>query len=237
MSLEDLKLELSAKQAVTGTSADSTNVIDFGKDDNKISGNVHGAGYLNIQCCADITPAGAKASGTVTLSAVPDADDTLAIAGTTAKFVAADPAEGEILIGADVAKTIENIIAFNFGTSVKLSVKEAGVISVEATAAGTAGNSITMAKSSDGITLSGATLSGGVATNTVTVKLKDSSDGVDYTDVPGCSVVFADAKAGDRACLRVFPVLKRFVKVSYGATSSLTAGKWDAYIGAPIAEH
>ena len=62
MSLKDLKLEFSDKQAVTGTSATSTNSLDLGLDENNLSGNVHGAGYFNVQCCKAVEPAAAAAA-------------------------------------------------------------------------------------------------------------------------------------------------------------------------------
>lgn len=130
MSLKDLKLEFSNKQAVTGTSATSTNKLDLGLETNNLSGNVHGGGYLNVQCCKNIAP----------------------------------------------------------------------------------------------------------AENTVTIKLQDSDNGTDFTDVAGASLTFVKPLKGTQGCLRI-PTVKRYVQVSYSATTSLTDGKWDAYIGAPIAKH
>lgn len=130
MSLIDDKLIFSEKQAVTGTSANSTNTLDFGLEENKVSGNVHGAGYLNVQCCENIAP----------------------------------------------------------------------------------------------------------GSNTVTIKLQDSANGSSFSDVAGGSVTLANPVKGTQACLRL-PTLKRYVRLVYGAASSLTAGKWDAYIGQPISKH
>lgn len=130
MSLKDLKLEFSDKQAVTGTSSTSTNKLDLGLAENNISGNVHGGGYLNVQCCENIAP----------------------------------------------------------------------------------------------------------AQNTVTIKLQDSDNGTNFTDVAGASLTFVNPLKGAQGCLRI-PTVKRYVQVAYVATSSLTGGKWDAYIGAPIAKH
>ena len=236
MSLIDLKLEFSDKQAVTGTSATSTNILDLGLEVNNISGNVHGGGYLNVQCCKDITPAGEIASGTVTFSANPDANDTLKIDDTTITFVASTPSDGEVLIGDTVAETIENVLAVDFGDNVELTKTGTTEITVSAVAKGTAGNSIALVKSSDAITVSGATLSGGVASNTVTVKLQDSDDNSNFADVVGGELKLIDATKGTQGCLRV-PTVKRYVRVAYAATTSLTDGKWDAYIGAPISKH
>lgn len=236
MSLKDLKLEFSDKQAVTGTSADSTNMLNLGLETNNLSGNVHGGGYLNVQCCKTVAPIAAAASGKVTFSANPSANDTLSINSVQVKFVSGTPDEGEIKIGTDLAATIASLLDVDFGDEVALTKTDDGEITVTATSKGTSGNSIALAKSSTAITLSGATLSGGVASNTVTVKLQDSDNGTDFSDVAGSTITLADPEAGAQGCLRL-PVLRKYVKVVYGATASLTDGKWDAYIGAPIAKH
>lgn len=236
MSLKDLKLEFSDKQAVTGTSATSTNTLDLGLETNNLSGNVHGGGYLNVQCCKTVAPVAKAASGTVTFSANPSANDTLSINSVQVKFVSGTPDEGEIKIGTDLAATIASLLDVDFGDEVALTKTDDGEITVKATSKGTSGNSIALAKSSTAITLSGATLSGGVAANTVTVKLQDSDNGTDFSDVAGSTVTMVDPEAGAQGCLRL-PVLRKYVKVVYGATASLTDGKWDAYIGAPIAKH
>lgn len=103
---------------------------------------------------------GVQASGTATFSDVPSADDTLTIGETELKFVSDDPGEGEVKIGADVSATIDAIIAA-LPADVEGS-KASSVLTIKAKAAGTAGNSIALAKSSAAITLSGDTLSGGV---------------------------------------------------------------------------
>lgn len=51
MSLIDSKLEFSSRQDVIGVDADgvySDNIIDLGLEENHLSGNRHGAGYLNV---------------------------------------------------------------------------------------------------------------------------------------------------------------------------------------------
>lgn len=191
---------------------------------------------MNVQCCKTPAPVGAAASGTVTFSENPAEDDTLTINAVQVKFVDGEPGDGEIAIGADLDATIDSLLDASFGAEVSLKKTGEGEITVAAVSKGTAGNSIALAKSSDAITLSGATLSGGVASNTVTVKLQDSDNGADFSDVAGTTITLVDPEAGAKGCIRL-PVLKRYVKVVYGATASLTDGKWDAYIGAPIAEH
>lgn len=235
MSLKDLKLEFSDKQAVTGTSADSTNTLDLGLETNNLSGNVHGGGYLNVQCCKDIAPVAEKASGKFTFEANPVADNTIGIDDVVYTFVASDAGDDEILLGATLAKTMENIVAKSY-PGVTFAITGDDEITVTAVTPGTDGNSIQLKKNSSNISISGTYLSGGTASNVVTAKLQDSDNGTDFTDVVGGSVTLTDPVAGSQACIRL-PVLKRYVKVAYGATRSLTDGKWDAYIGAPIAKH
>lgn len=235
MSLKDLKLEFSDKQAVTGTSANSTNTLDLGLETNNLSGNVHGGGYLNVQCCKDIAPVAEKASGKFTFEANPVADNTIGIDDAVYTFVASDAGDDEILLGATLAKTMENIVAKSY-PGVTFAITGDDEITVTAVTPGTDGNSIQLKKNSSNISISGTYLSGGTASNVVTVKLQDSDNGTDFTDVVGGAVTLTDPVAGSQACIRL-PVLKRYVKVAYGATRSLTDGKWDAYIGAPIAKH
>lgn len=106
------------------------------------------------------TTDGVKASGTITFAANPTADDTITVGTTTLTFKSADPGENEVLIGSDVAATIDNVIAA-LPDSVT-GAKSSGVLTITAVAAGTAGNSIALAKSGSDITVSGATLTGGV---------------------------------------------------------------------------
>lgn len=106
------------------------------------------------------TTDGVKASGTITFADQPTANDTITVGTTTLTFKSADPGENEVLIGTDLAATIDNVIAA-LPDSVTGS-KSSGVLTITAAAAGTAGNSIALAKSGSDITVSGATLSGGV---------------------------------------------------------------------------
>lgn len=107
------------------------------------------------------TVEGVQASGTATFSGQPSANDTLTIGETELTFVSAGPAEeGNVQIGSDLAATLDNIIAA-LPDSVEGS-KASSVLTIKAKAAGTAGNSIALAKSSSAITLSGSALSGGV---------------------------------------------------------------------------
>ena len=236
MSLIDDKLIFSEKQAVTGTSANSTNVLDFGLEENHVSGNVHGAGYLNVQCCVDAEPYALKATGKFTFEQNPVANNTIGIDSNVYTLVASDAGDDEILLGSTLAETMANIVAKGFGDDVTAAITADDEITITAVQPGTAGNSIQMKKNSSYISISGTYLSGGTAANSVSVKLQDSANGTDYSDVAGTSVSVSDPKAGSQVCVKL-PTLRRYVRVVYGATRSLTAGKWDAYVGQPISKH
>lgn len=236
MSLIDDKLIFSEKQAVTGTSATSTNTLDFGLEENNISGNVHGAGYLNVQCCVDTAPVAEKASAYFTFSAQPEANNTIGANNVSYTFVASNPDDDEILIGESLAETMKNIVAKDYGEEVSFAITGDDEITVTATTPGTDGNSIRITKNSGSISISANYLSGGTANNTVVAKLQDSDDGTNFADVNGGAITLVDPKKGTQGVLKA-PVLKRYVRVAYTATRSLTAGKWDAYIGQPISKH
>lgn len=105
--------------------------------------------------------AAVAASGTATFSANPSANDTLTVDGSVLKFVSSSPDAGEVKIESELAGTLDNVIAALPASVV--GSKSAGVLTITAAQAGTAGNSIAIAKSSSAITLSGAALSGGQA--------------------------------------------------------------------------
>lgn len=236
MSLIDDKLIFSEKQAVTGTSATSTNVLDFGLEINRVSGNVHGAGYLNVQCCVDAEPYALKATGKFTFEQNPVANNTIGVDSNVYTLVASDAGDDEILLGSTLAETMANIVAKGFGDDVTAEITDDDEITITAVQPGTDGNSIQLKKNSSYISISGTYLSGGTAANNVSVKLQESANNTDWADVTGTSVTVADPKAGSQVCVRL-PEVKRYVRVAYSATRSLTAGKWDAYIGQPTSKH
>lgn len=116
------------------------------------------------------------ASATATFSANPSASDTLTIAGTAVTFVASAPTGPQVLIGATLAATLSNLLTMLLASAdtglVKCSYSLSGsVLTIAANQysnagaqAGTAGNALTLAKTATAITVSGATLSGGLNT-------------------------------------------------------------------------
>ena len=127
---------------------------------------------------ASLVTDGVQASGTITFTGNPVADETIAIAGTTFTFKTAATTSAHIKLGSTPAETIENAARVirahpTVGPLVELSYT-ATVITVKAEEAGTAGNAYALAKAADDITVSGATLTGGVDQTKARVDVKSA---------------------------------------------------------------
>ncbi len=109
---------------------------------------------------------GEKAVGTITLSGVPTADDTITIGTETYTFKASASASTEITIGANASATIDNIVtALNTYSSICTAQKYSTTqLLVTYYLVGTAGNSIAFTESADNLTMNGSgTLGGTIA--------------------------------------------------------------------------
>lgn len=135
------------------------------------------------------TPAVA-ATGTVTFTENPSDGDTLQIGSVTYKFMTSPAAANDVAIKGTVDETAQNLAdvingdsgeAYAGTTSPSLDVSaevEAGVMTLTARTAGTAGNSLALVQTGDFANVSGATLSGGVNSSTSSV-----TDTVQLTNV------------------------------------------------------
>mgnify|MGYP000985312251 CR=1 FL=1 len=117
---------------------------------------------------------GARATNTIELTGQPDPGDTVTIQGTEITFVSGTPGANEVEIGALVADTANNLLAFLQASSdANIALMTYSKIGEEITATarvyGTAGNAYTLAKSGLNITIGGGTFSGGVAPDTLTI--------------------------------------------------------------------
>lgn len=124
---------------------------------------------------------GVKATGTISFSAPPAVDDTIAIGNKTYKFVAALGAANDVLIGSTAAASAANLnaainkgpgggIAYHNATVAHTQVDAslAGfVVTVTAKAAGVGGNAYALVEVGTGMTVSGATMTGGAASGAV----------------------------------------------------------------------
>lgn len=121
---------------------------------------------------SDSTGAGVSASGTITFSTAPTAADTVTINGVAITFVTGTPSGNQVLIGGTAATSAVNLNTFLQASSnaslAVLSYSVAGaVVTVTEKTVGTAGNSITLAKSSTALSLSASTLLGGLNASSV----------------------------------------------------------------------
>lgn len=105
------------------------------------------------------------ATGTVTVSGLPVADEHLTIGAQEFHFVAARAAAGQITISPDPTTQAVNIVAaIVLDLATVTATNLAGVVTVTAVAAGVAGNALTLTTNATGVAVSGAgTLTGGVA--------------------------------------------------------------------------
>lgn len=103
------------------------------------------------------------ATGSVTFSGLPIANETVTIGGTEIyTFKAAAAAPFEVTIGADANATGANLATVIGADSILVTgVNAAGVVTLTAISAGASGNSITLAEAATNTTVSGATLTGG----------------------------------------------------------------------------
>lgn len=139
--------------------------------------------------------AGSHASGSVTLTGNPANNDTLDVNGTTITFKTASPSGNQVLIGATPNDTANNLIAFlDASSDSNITASEYSlsglIITVTAAAIGTGGNAITLAKSGTNITVSGATLSGGVNASSVSFATAPGS-GTDISGLLALTSAFA----------------------------------------------
>lgn len=150
---------------------------------------------------------GVQASGTITLTGNPANGNTVVIKGTTVTFVTGTPSGNQVLIGADAAATaaaLQTFLAASADVNLAANVYNTigAVTTITARAYGTAGNSYGLTKVGANITVSGATLSGGVAADTLTV------NGTAITFVAssptGNQVLVGATAAGTAANLQVF---------------------------------
>lgn len=108
---------------------------------------------------------GAKATGTLTLTANPAANDTVTINGTVITFVASGATGMQVNIGASNTATAASLVALinaNPATFACTAAAPSNVVTLTASVAGYVGGPIALAKNSTAITASGLFLNGAV---------------------------------------------------------------------------
>lgn len=124
-------------------------------------------GAIGLVTPSAIAPT-AAATGSITFTGLPLADETVTVNGVAFTAKASGATGAQFNIGADVTET-----ALNFATVLNASVHASisvatytpalGVVSIAYDTAGTAGNAFTLTEAATNVTLSGATLTGGLA--------------------------------------------------------------------------
>jgi hypothetical protein len=139
--------------------------------------------------------AGVHASGTITFSGQPLADDTITVNGIVITFKAASPTGNQVLIGSTADETAVNLYAFlansvNVNIAASTYAVASGVITVTAVAVGTGGNAITLTESATNVVVSGATLTGGTNPSSVSYATAPAS-GTDVSTLMGLTSALA----------------------------------------------
>lgn len=117
---------------------------------------------------------GAQAQATINLTGNPANGNSVVIQGTTVTFVTGTPSGNQVQIGVDAnatAAALQAFLAASADTNLALMTYNtiAPITTITARAYGVAGNSYTLTKTGANITVSGATFSGGVAQDTLTI--------------------------------------------------------------------
>lgn len=125
---------------------------------------------VKIMPGATLVSDGAKASGTITIATQPTNGQTIVVNGQTFTFKTAPTLVNDVLIGASTAATAANLAAvLNASTLPAVAAATytaaTNVVTVTYDVRGTEGNAFTLATGTAGasVTMSGATLAGGVA--------------------------------------------------------------------------
>ncbi len=169
-------LELQAKYntfAANNASNIAVSVVEFG------TGGVQATGSITLIANPSY---GVQASGTITFTANPANLDTITVDGTIVTFTTGTPSGNQVAIGSSdliTAANLQTFLAASADVNISLMTYSLNslVITATAKAYGIAGNAYTLAHSGTAITVP-ATLSGGIAPDTVTV------DGTAITFVP-----------------------------------------------------
>lgn len=166
------------------------------------------------------------ATDTATFSANPAPSDTLTIAGTAITFVASGAVGNQVNIAATLGNTMANLMTllissvdaniikatYTLNAAQTILTLTANQIVSTGSFAGSAGNALTLAKSSASITLGGATFSGGVGTwNTFWVNLAAAINSGNAFHGPSAYIV---ASAG---AAQVVPTLSSPVTLTGGS--------------------
>ena len=118
---------------------------------------------------------GVAATGTITFTGAPVANETITVRGIVYTFKTLAATATEITIGANVTATAANtVLKINANDPLLDALSALGVVTIGASDTGTYGNAYTLAQAATNTAVSGATLTGGI--NAVVI----TGDGVDF---------------------------------------------------------
>ena len=169
---------------------------------------------------------GVKATGTVTFTGLPVADETITVNAIVYTFKAAAATATQITIGADATATASNAASKIEANDTAVDASNvAGVLTITAAATGEYGNAITLAETATNTAVSGATLSGGID------KVVITGDGVDALGnaIPTCSAihgVLVTCSSGS-VTAAITTIVKDTVSVSNGFQTWSVPGRTD----------
>lgn len=160
-SLSKTEMQLRLKTADSDRYNRGNALIDY------VQGLMAGADGATIDTQVDGGSAGAKATGTLTIAAGnATANDTLTVGAQTFTYKASAASATEITIGVSATATAVNtaakINALTALTQAVTATSALGVVTITCAQYGTLGNQVALAKSGTNLSVSAATLAGGV---------------------------------------------------------------------------
>jgi hypothetical protein len=185
-------------------------------------------------------PGPVGASGTITFNGNPSPNDTVTVAGTAITFVASGATSSQVNIGTTAAITAANLMTLLLTSSDTNLVKVTPSINAAQTIitiaanqyisngayAGSAGNSLTLAKSATNILVSGSTLAGGVGGwNAFWVNLANAINGGNAFHGPSFYVVASAGSATAPPVLSTTTVLSGGTDGASGVTDAHLMGQ------------
>ena len=188
---------------------------------------INDAATINLDngtATGDVT--GVKATGTVTFTGLPVADETITVNAIVYTFKASASTATQITIGADATATASNAASkIEANDSAVDASNVAGVLTITAAATGEYGNAITLAEAATNTAVSGATLSGGID------KVVITGDGVDALGnaIPTCAYihgVLVTCSSGS-VTAAISTIVKDTVSVSNGFQTWSVLGRAD----------
>ena len=147
----------------------------------KIDSNVTGLRVAVEECLKQLPSGPVAASGYILFTANPDDGDTVTVDGEVLTFQDSAVASTDVQIGSSAGETIASLRAVINSEVVAVASTLSGLrLDVVSTTPGVSGNSITLAASSSAISLSGPTLTGGLADAVVTWRPLEPNEYSDF---------------------------------------------------------